>query len=93
MNSTTQSSAAGSLAVVVCIYAAWVFFMFAELEFPFALLAFPLVFLSPFVCGFIAWRLRRVYSVSAAHRVAFFGSLAFFPLFALGFIIALLSDR
>lgn len=67
--------------------------MFAEPEFPFALLAFPLVFLSPFVCGFIAWRLRRAYPFSVAHRIAFFGSLAFFPLFALGFIVALLSSR
>ena len=92
MNSTTHSSASGSLVVVVCTYLAWLFFMVAEPEFPFALLAFPLVFLSPFVCGFVAWRLRRVYSVSVAHRVAFFGSLAFFPLFVVGFIVALLSD-
>jgi hypothetical protein len=93
MNSTTQVSASGSLVLVVCTYLAWLFFMLAEPEFPFALLAFPLVFLSPFVCGFVAWRLRRVYALSAVHRVAFFGSLAFFPLFALGFMVALLSDR
>jgi hypothetical protein len=81
-----------SLSVMFVTYCVWGLYMIAQPEFPVSLLAFPIVFLSPIVFGAMAWRLRRDWRLSWPHKIAFFGSLAFFPLFAVGLLSALVSN-
>lgn len=81
-----------SLVVMFVTYGVWGLYMVAQPEFPISLLAFPIAILSPIVLGSLAWRLRRDWMLSWPHKIAFFGSLAFFPLFAIGLLTALVSS-
>ena len=81
-----------SLTVVLLTYGSWGLYTIAQPEFPVSLLAFPIAILSPIVLGTLAWRLRRDWRLSWPHKLAFFGSIAFFPLFAVGLLSALVSN-
>ena len=81
-----------SLAVMFATYGIWVLYRIVQPEFPVSLLAFPIAILSPIILGSLAWRLRHDWSLSWSHKIAFFGSLAFFPLFAVGLLSALVSN-
>jgi hypothetical protein len=60
----SRFTAIASLSVMFLIYGIWALYLIAQPEFPFSLLAFPMVILSPILFGVLVWRLRRDWSRS-----------------------------
>jgi hypothetical protein len=81
MDNTTYVSAKTSLIWVIVAYVALALVAIAGPESQWVGPAFILIAISWITMPITAWRRRRDFRLSVVHRLAFFGALAFWPLF------------
>ena len=85
MITATRLHDVGMLIRVIVAWIAWLTMVFADISF---FISVCIVITTPILLGGVIWHLRSSRSVSSINRLSFCAAIAFFPLFAIQWILA-----